>query len=213
MLWIEICSWSISRWIIRMSTKLRARFQWPVFGTIPQLMGFRTCRAGWELQNLSWKEALTAHGRPSKWRSDWQNTSKQFGYTTKVGCKIVSWEPFCTVSCSMSFCLSFSFSFFFSFSFSFSLSFFFLSLSLSLSFRSLSASPPKAYPPLRMFGVWISNDLHPARLMKPKKGWPRSPRDWDAPVWYSSPCCTHTISWKINFPDLSLGTFAGYCAE
>ena len=107
-------------------------------GTIPQLMGFRTCRAGWELQNLSWKEALTAHGRPSKWRSDWQNTSKQFGYTTKVGCKIVSWEPFCTVSCSMSFCLSFSFSF--------SLSFFFsLSLSLSVLFQHHPQKPTLLY--------------------------------------------------------------------
>ena len=127
MLWIEIWNWSISRWNIRMSTKLRARFQWPVFGTIPQLMGFRTCRAGLELQNLSWKVALIAHASPSKWRSDWQNTCKQFGYTERLDVKLLHEGH---LYCLLFNILLFVFLFLFNFSFFLSLS----SLSLSLSF-------------------------------------------------------------------------------
>ena len=149
MLWIEIWNWSISRWNIRMSTKLRARFQWPVFGTIPQLMGFRTCRAGLELQNLSWKVALIAHASPSKWRSDWQNTCKQFGYTERLDVKLLHEGH---LYCLLFNILLFVFLFLFNFSFFLSLS---LSLSLFLSLLSLSTSPPKAYPPLLIFGVWM----------------------------------------------------------
>ena len=59
---------------VRMATKLPACSHWPRFGMMPPRMGSHTCRAGWSLQNPSWKVDSMARGSPLRSRRSCHNT-------------------------------------------------------------------------------------------------------------------------------------------